>query len=146
MSQVQLQTMSEQLSKTIAKYEQCKSIQDIFLAQSSSFGTLARRDEIKTKAMLKIMFIRFSNFVNVKNPLTEEHIDFLADTIVGNYKWLTIADLCFILKQAKMGKYGNLYERLSPMQIFHWIDEHFENRCNIAEQQSIAESKRYKEE
>lgn len=107
---------------------------------------LARRDETKTKAVLKIMFIRFSNFVNVKNPLTEEHIDFLADTIVSNYKWLTIADLCFILKQAKMGKYGNLYERLSPMQVFHWIDEHFENRCNVAEQKSIAESKRYKED
>lgn len=125
-------------------YENCKNITDVLNTKSLAFGNLARQDEVRTKALIKILFIKFNSFISVKNSLNDEHVDFIANTIVCNYKWLTIADLCYILKQAKMGKYGNLYERLSPMQIFHWIDDHFENRCNYAEQKSIMESEKYK--
>lgn len=132
------------LKNEIKKYEECVGITAVIQSKAPCFSFLAKQDPVKTKAMIRIMMISFDKFIGVKNPLTEEHIEFITNTILTNYKWLTLADLCYVLKEAKMGKYGNLYERLSPMQFFGWLDNYFELRCATAEQISIREAEKYK--
>lgn len=136
-SAVELKTMIE-------TFEGLKNIDDVLNIRTPTIGSFCTKNEVKTKGLLKIMIVKFDMFINMKNSLTDEHVDFIVNTIVTNYKWLTLADLCFVLKEAKMGKYGNLYERLSPMQFFRWMDEYFERRCECAENRSIRDSERYK--
>lgn len=128
----------------IAKYEALPNIQSVIEVNAPTFAALSRNNKDKTINLLKLMIIAFDRFVNVRNSLSEDHIDFIVSTILSRYKWMTTADLCYVLGEAKMGKYGNLYERLSPMQIFSWIDNYFEQRCSIAENNSIRNSEQFK--
>ena len=112
--------------------------------KSKPFGALARENRETAQGLIKILFVRFAEFMSMKHSLTEEHIDFITDTILNDYPHLTCADLVYILKEAKCGKHGNLYERLSTQQIFRWIDDYMDRRIEIAERNSIAESQKYK--
>ena len=64
--------------------------------------------------------------------------------IVETYPSLTIADINLIFKRAKLGKFGQFYDRLDGQLILGWIDTYFDERCQSAANISMREADKFK--
>lgn len=74
--------------------------------------------------------------VNLKRPLTDSQISNIAYEVVTEYYSLTIADVHVIMKKAKRGEYGELFESLDMPKVMTWFREYFADRCTLAAQES----------
>jgi hypothetical protein len=74
--------------------------------------------------------------VNLKRPLTDNQISNIAYEVVTEYYSLTIADVHVIMKKAKRGEYGELFESLDMPKVMTWFREYFADRCTLAAQES----------
>jgi hypothetical protein len=103
--------------------------------------------ETKMEAYLKVWLINLTESLNVKRSLSEVQIDECAMLIVQEFKNLTIADINLIFKDAKMGKYGELYESLSMAKVLGWFNDYFTKRMDESEliNQRKAQSYKYPE-
>jgi len=64
--------------------------------------------------------------------------------IITEYYNLTIADINIIFKRAKLGQWGQIYDRLDGQIILSWFDKYFQERCKVAADKSILEADKYK--
>lgn len=84
-------------------------------------------------AIIKLNIAALDRFLQLKNPLGEDGIDFIAEQIVNEFGGaLTFADLHVVLTNAKAGRYGNLYERLSPPVVLDWFRKYYNERLDAA--------------
>jgi len=96
------------------------------------------------QAYIEGWIVNLREFINIGNKMTNEQTSETAMLIVDEYYNLNLADINFIFKNAKIGKYGQIYGRLDGQIILTWFDEHFNKRCSTAAENSIQESERYK--
>lgn len=96
------------------------------------------------QAYLEGWIVNLREFVNVGKKMTDVQTFETAMIILQDYKCLTIADINLLFKRAKSGYYGNLYDRLDGQIILGWFRKYFSERCNAAEEQSISEASKYK--
>lgn len=99
-----------------------------------------------TEAYIKVWLINLNSSLNLKRPLEEHHIDECAFLIVSEYKNICIADINIIFKNAKLGKYGELYESLSIDKILRWFSDYFNVRCDVAGEMSRQSAEKFKYE
>lgn len=85
-------------------------------------------------------------FVTVGKQMTDSQTAETAMLIFETYPSLTLADINLIFKRAKLGKYGQLYDRLDGQIILSWFQRYFAERCNEAEEISIREADFFKED
>lgn len=76
--------------------------------------------------------------------MTDEQTSETALLIAETYPSLNIADINLIFRNAKLGRYGKIYDRLDGQIILEWFDRYFDERCNAAAEQSIQEAEKYK--
>lgn len=114
----------------------CLALQD---AGEPVLKAIARQGNGKQlEATIALNIAALDRFLHLKNPLSEEEIDFIAEQIVDEFGYaLTLADLHLILKRAKAGQYGKLYERLSAPDVLNWFREYYEARLDAAEQRNL---------
>lgn len=89
-----------------------------------------------------------SRFLGLKNTLTDEHIDFIADKIVSDqyYKWLKPADLKIFFDRIKMGHYGDFYGNLNSISFFQSLDKYMIERNSEIERLRVKEAKNHRED
>ena len=82
-----------------------------------------------------------ARFLNLRSTLTEEHIEFIADTILTDeyYKWLKPADIKLFFDRIKTGKYGNFYGNLNSIEFFQALDRYMIERNAEIEQVRMRE-------
>ena len=91
------------------------------------------KEGVKMLAIIKLNIAALDRFLQLKNPLGEDGIDFIAEQIVNEFGGaLTFADLHVVLTNAKAGRYGNLYERLSPPVVLDWFRKYYNERLDAA--------------
>lgn len=78
--------------------------------------------------------------------MTDQQTIETAMYVLDEYKSITIADINFIFKSAKTGKYGQFYDRLDGQMILGWFDTHFNERCAAAANASMREADKFKSE
>lgn len=98
------------------------------------------------QAYIEGWVVNIREFINVGKKMTDEQTQETAMLIVDEYYNLNLADINFIFKNAKLGKYGKYYDRLDGQIILSWFEDHFNNRCAIAAEQSILEADKYKDD
>lgn len=98
------------------------------------------------QAYIEGWIINIREFINVGKKMTDEQTQETAMMIVDEYYNLNLADINFIFKNAKLGKYGKYYDRLDGQIILSWFDEHFNNRCKTAADASILEAENFKDD
>lgn len=96
------------------------------------------------QAYIESWIVNLREFINIGSKMNDEQTRETAILIVDEYYSLNLADINFIFKNAKLGKYGQLYGRLDGQIILTWFDEHFNKRCGVAAEESIQESEKYK--
>lgn len=86
-----------------------------------------------------------ARFLNLRNSLTDEHIEFIADRILKDeyYRWLKPADLKLFFDRIKMGKYGDFYGNLNSMSFFQALDRYMIERNQEIERVRVQEQKQH---
>lgn len=105
------------------------------MLQLAGEPTLAalNRTSTKTLPILKLHIVALDRFLHLKNPLSETEINFIAEQIIDEFGGaLTFADVHLVLKDAKAGKYGKFYERLSAPDVLDWFRNYFSRRLDAA--------------
>lgn len=87
------------------------------------------------EALFKLHLISLDSFLRQKDGLTPDQIEFIAEEVMSSYGgMLNFADIHVIFRNAKLGKYGELYNQLSAVKIMRWFSEYADQRCNMAYQ------------
>ncbi|MCF8299352.1 MAG: hypothetical protein K9J13_17520 [Saprospiraceae bacterium] len=97
-----------------------------------------------TQAYIEGWIVNIREFLNLGRKMTDEQTRETAMMIVDEYYNLTIADINIIFKKAKLGRWGQIYDRLDGQIILSWFDKYFQERCKAAADKSILEADKYK--
>lgn len=90
-------------------------------------------DNRQLLAILKVNIIALAAYLKLKNSLDEDDVDYTAEQIYENYGMvLNLADVYCVLRNAKHGKYGKFYERLSATDIITWFRDYYNERMDVA--------------
>lgn len=106
-------------------------------APAPTLGTL-QREKTKDFAIGLTMgwLVYLNDILNLNKPMTEDQIELCAIEINETYYSLKISDLTFLFKKIISGTYGEFYESLTIPKVLSFFREYFEERCQLAEQQS----------
>ncbi len=139
-----LMTISQTSPAGLCKLTNCNSIEKAIDANTPTLGQLAKYvgDE-KPLAFIEMNIALLAVFCNLSNSIKPEQAKMTAELILSEYPNLTIADVNYVFKKAKMGQYGDLYHRLDGQMILKWLGEYFEDRCNVYAERSIKEAQSY---
>jgi hypothetical protein len=88
--------------------------------------------------------VNLEQTTNLKRGLSEAMVDETAFYIVTEFKNLTVSDINYIFKKAKMGGYGEFYESLTMSKIMGWFREFYNERMEVSAMISNRESHTYK--
>ena len=123
------------------------TVPDILKSGMPSIASIKKKYGVDfIQAYIEGWIVNIREFINVGKKMTDEQTQETAMLIVYEYYNLNIADINFIFKNAKMGRYGKTYDRLDGQVILSWFGEHFKNRCNTAAEESIREAEIYKDD
>ena len=131
--------------QAMAKYRQCTTALACLESKAptiaeirSSFG----HDYIQ--AYVEMWIVNLRMFFNVGKAMTDEQTYMTAELIVDSFYNLNIADINLVFKNAKLGKYGKIYDRLDGNIILEWFQRYFDERCEAAAERSIREAHSYR--
>lgn len=101
---------------------QCKGIstpQKAFEAKFPSLFVMSRdAGEGVIEAYLSLHLAELSKFLNLKNGLTRDHIEFVVEQVMEQYgMWITMADINLIIKRIKSNYYDDMYENFNAQKL-----------------------------
>lgn len=96
------------------------------------------------QAYIEMWIVNLRMFFNVGKAMTDEQTYMTAELIVDTFYNLNIADVNLIFKNAKLGKYGKIYDRLDGNIILEMFQRYFDERCEVAAERSIREAHSYR--
>lgn len=107
-------------------------------APAPTLGTL-QREKSKDFAIGLTMgwLVYLNDILNLNKPMTEDQIELCAIEVNETYYTLKISDLTFLFKKIISGSYGEFYESLTIPKVLSFFREYFEERCQLAKQQSL---------
>jgi len=107
-------------------------------ADAPTFALLKKEAGNKfTLALLKVWLMYLNQLLDLKNPMNEEQIDLCSETLISDFYMLKISDLTFVFKEIISGKHGKFYERLAISDILNIFTNYFDERCKVAEDETI---------
>ena len=82
-------------------------------------------------AVIELHLLALNQSVNVGQPLTKYQIKEISIEILSVFYYLSIVEICFILRKAKRGEFGQLYGALNIVAILDWFNQYTEQRAAI---------------
>jgi len=125
--------------KNCFKYSgKLKKISDAINSKAPTLASIKKeRGQEITNSLIILWLLYLNKLLDLKNPMNEEQIDLCAETILTDFYVLKISDLTFIFKEIVSGKHGKFYERLSISDILNIFTNYFNERCEVAEQETL---------
>lgn len=80
-------------------------------------------------ALIELHLTALSESVNVGQPLTKYQIKEIAIEIHSMFYYLSMTEICYVLRKAKRGEYGQLYGALNIVAILDWFNQYSEERA-----------------
>lgn len=118
----------------------------VFDSNMPTLGALKRSfGDTFTQAYIETWIVNVCEFVNIGKNMTPVQICETAMIILDTYPYYTIADINLVFKRAKIGEYGQIYDRLDGQIILSWFAKYNKQRCLDAEEISINEANIFKE-
>ena len=96
--------------------------------------------------IVKLHLLEMNDFVNATRKMSDAQIEQTAELILSEFPTFKIADIVFTFKEAKMGRFGPLYEGLDGMKILKWFEQIMTERCDAGENQSLNEHGQFRKE
>lgn len=82
-------------------------------------------------ALIELHLMALSESVNVGQPLTKYQIKEIAIEIHSMFYFLSMTEICYVLRKAKRGEYGQLYGALNIVAILDWFNKYAEDRAQL---------------
>ncbi len=113
------------------------TIEKAMNSNAPTIGTFQReKGRDFTEALIMGWLVYLNTLMDLKNPMSEEQIELCAQNIVDEFYGLKISDITLLFKRIISGQHGKFYERLSIADILSFFREYFNERCEVAEQNS----------
>lgn len=97
-------------------------------------------------ALLRLHLVDLVDFLNPARSMNMVQIDATAELILMQFPRLKIADMVYIMKRAKLGGFGALYESIDGQKIMTWIEKVLMERDDAAAEESLREHEQMKYE
>jgi hypothetical protein len=97
-----------------------------------------------TQAYIEAWIVNVCEFLNIGKNMNPNQIYDTAELIAEEFHYLTVADINLIFKRAKLGRYGQIFDRLDGQVILGWFRSYDHERTAEAEQESINEANRFR--
>ena len=81
--------------------------------------------------------VYLNDILNLNKPMTEDQIDLCATEVIEHYGSLKMSDLTYLFRKIISGQYGEFYESLTIQKVLTFFRQYFDERCEVAEQESI---------
>lgn len=141
----ELQQNSRQTAVSLSeRYRDVTTIAQAFQLQEAPLAKT--QGDVKRSLIMHLSAL--SRFLGLKNTLTDEHVDFIADKMLSDqyYKWLKPADLKIFFDRIKMGHYGDFYGNLNSISFFQSLDKYMIERNGEIEKLRMQEARNRMEE
>lgn len=79
------------------------------------------------------MILQTAGFFNLGKSITDEQALDTASLLIDSYPHETVEDFTLMFREAKKGKYGELYNRLDGQIIFKWMSDYLEMKAEHRE-------------
>ena len=127
----------------------CRSITtptQVFDSTLPTVGDIKRRyGEDFAQAYIETWIVNICEFVNIGKNMSPSQIYETASMIMDIYPYYKISDINLVFRKAKVGEYGQVYDRLDGQVILSWFARYHKDRCAEAETLSIVEGSSMKE-
>ena len=97
-----------------------------------------------TQAYIEGWIVNLRDFLNVGKKMTDQQTQETAIMIMDLYYNITIADINLIFRRAKLGQWGQIYDRMDGQIILSWFEKYFNERCRAFADKSILEADKFK--
>lgn len=115
-----------------------KKISDCIDSKAPTLSMIKKQTgERFTFGLVQIWIVYLNKVLDLKNPMNEEQIDLCAETVLSDFYALKMSDLSFVFKRIISGYYGKFYERLSISDILKILTDYFQERCDVAEEETL---------
>lgn len=111
-----------------AKIERSVTIQKAIQSEPIRM-VIKKTDEELILSGLISLILRTAAFFNLSKPMTEDQAIETAYLLIEKYPYETFEDFVIMFRNAKTGKYGELYNRLDGQVIFKWMGEYLEEKA-----------------
>jgi hypothetical protein len=81
------------------------------------------------------MILHTANYFNLTKSMNDDQAIDTASLLIDTYPHETIEDFTLMFREAKKGKYGELYNRLDGQMIFKWMGLYLEEKARFREKQ-----------
>ncbi|WP_372938135.1 hypothetical protein [Seonamhaeicola sp.] len=121
-----------------------KTIKDAMLLNSPTIGTMQReKGRVFTEAMVMGWLVYLNELLNLNKPMSEDQIEMCATEILNDFYALKFSDLTLLFKKIISGSYGEFYESLSIPKVLSFFRDYFDERCDVAVQESEMNHKNF---
>lgn len=127
----------------------CRGINTTIAAIDSDMPSLVSLKksigENSVQAYIEMWIINLLEFINIGKSMSDTQVFETASMIICEFSLLNLSDINLIFKMGKMGKFGQIYDRLDGQIILGWFEKYFQMRCSDAAERSINNSLKNKE-
>lgn len=138
--QVQSLEFTKSLLEAVEKGETLKVVRmeqtvnlDTAIQASSLKKLIQTTDEEVVVSGLITLILRTSAFFNIGKSMSEEQAIETAYLLLDKYPHESFEDFVIMFRNAKTGKYGELYNRLDGQIIFKWMGEYLDEKAEHRE-------------
>ncbi|MGV3705434.1 MAG: hypothetical protein ACO1NU_08650 [Arcticibacter sp.] len=96
----------------------------LVIPESLTIGDLYRQDPDKTDDCIVLILNDLRMFFQVDKVINTDGLYSLASIITTQYRHLTLEELAICMNMAKLGEYGQVYNRLDGAIILGWIKKY----------------------
>ena len=126
--------------KVLTGLRHIKTIDQAIADDSNGISVYAQKiGEDGMLAIIEIHLVALSESVNVGQPLTKYQCKEIAIEILSIFFFLSMTEICFVLRRAKRGEYGQLFGVLNIVAILDWFKQYAEERAQKFIQESTKE-------
>lgn len=125
--------------KSIARI---KSVEEALAVRKETPTLISMKQDLgieKARSYIELLILKLNEFVNVAKPMTPRQIRETAELILEEYYFLTFTEVLFVIKEGKLGKYGDISYSISGVKILKWFIAYAEERHDTVEKQNLNE-------
>jgi len=115
----------------------CRSITtptQVFDSTLPTVGDIKRSyGEDFAQAYIETWIVNICEFVNIGKNMSPSQIYETATMIMDIYPYYKISDINLVFRKAKVGEFGQVYDRLDGQVILSWFARYHKDRCAEAE-------------
>lgn len=122
-----------------------RNVEDVFNAPDVTLISIKLDiGEMKLRAIVVLLIAEVVEFFNVGKTMNAQQVALTADLIIQYYSYFKLEDIKLCFRNAMIGKYGELYDRLDGAIILSWFKKYEMERIDKAIEISENEAKQVK--